>query len=156
MFVSVPYRLLAGECIYGIQNVRDRLQKLSHSFWFLTQLLVRFLHVDFSQQVLPYRAFSTLQFMIQVLIFDKLTKYFCQSSITTDQLALVSAKASVWTVLSSVLWHCRLSVRKSIRPVKIEWRGVGVVVCLDRGEDCLHMVQLMPLPFRNPIISCLI
>ena len=42
---------------------------------------------------------------------------------------------------------------KSIRPVKIEWWGVGVVICLERGTDCLHMVQLMPL---HPIISCLI
>ena len=28
-----------------------------------------------------------------------------------------------------VLWHCWLGVRKSIRPVKIEWWGVGVVIC---------------------------
>ena len=26
-----------------------------------------------------------------------------------------------------------------------------MVVCLERGADCLHMVQLMP----NPVISCL-
>jgi len=38
-----------------------------------------------------------------------------------------------------------LGVRKSIRPVKIERRGFGVVVCLERGADCLHMVQLTPL-----------
>jgi len=29
--------------------------------------------------------------------------------------------------------------------VKTEWRGAGVVICLERGAD-LHMVQLMPLP----------
>ena len=28
--------------------------------------------------------------------------------------------------------------------------------CLERGANCLHMVQLMPLPSQNPIISCLI
>jgi len=28
---------------------------------------------------------------------------------------------------------------------KQEWRGAGVVICLERGAD-LHMVQLMPLP----------
>ena len=33
---------------------------------------------------------------------------------------------------------------------------VGVVVCLERGADCLHMVQLMPLPLSNPVISCLV
>ena len=31
-----------------------------------------------------------------------------------------------------------------------------MVICLERGADCLHMVQLMPLPPPNPIISCLI
>jgi len=33
---------------------------------------------------------------------------------------------------------------------------VGVVICLEQGEDCLHIVQLMPLPFQHLIISCLI
>ena len=42
--------------------------------------------------------------------------------------------------LPSVLWRCWLGVRKSIRPVKIEWWGVDVVICLERGADCLHMV----------------
>ena len=31
-----------------------------------------------------------------------------------------------------------------IRPVKTEWWGAGVVICLERGAD-LHMAQLMPL-----------
>ena len=31
-----------------------------------------------------------------------------------------------------------------------------MVVCLERGADCLHTVQLMPLPSPNPITSCLI
>jgi len=119
-------------------------------------------------------------------------------------------------LLLSMLWHCRMGVRKTIRPVKTEWRGVGVVitpvscsyvqyaaclyikmmclsfrlfglatsaadhtpltlVCLpiasrtddvgirrprrlspswlsvwDRGADCLHMVQLMPLHPKTP------
>jgi len=34
---------------------------------------------------------------------------------------------------------------------KLEWRGTGVVICLQQGVNDLHMVQLMPLP---PIISC--
>jgi len=54
-------------------------------------------------------------------------------------------------VLLSVLWHCWLGVRKSIRPVKkTEWWGAGVDICLERGAD-LHMAQLMPLPLT---ISC--
>ena len=28
-----------------------------------------------------------------------------------------------------------------------------MVICLKRGADCLHTVQLMPLPLQNPIIS---
>ena len=48
-----------------------------------------------------------------------------------------------------VLWHCWLGIRKSIQPVEIEWWGVGVVICLQQGADCLHMVQLMPLLSQN-------
>ena len=33
---------------------------------------------------------------------------------------------------------------------KTEWRGVGVVICLERAAD-LHMAQLMPLPLN---VSC--
>jgi len=59
-------------------------------------------------------------------------------------------------VLPSVLWHCWLGVRKSIQSVKNDWWDVGVVICLEQGADCLHMVQLMPLQFQNPIIFRLI
>jgi len=45
----------------------------------------------------------------------------------------------------SVLWHCWLGVRKSIRPLKTEWWGAGVVICLQWGANDLHMVQLIPL-----------
>ena len=49
-----------------------------------------------------------------------------------------------------VPWHCWLGIRKSIQSVKIEWWGVGVVICLERGADCLHMVQLIPLHPKTP------
>ena len=39
---------------------------------------------------------------------------------------------------------------EGIRPVKTEWWGAGVVICLERGAD-LHMAQLMPLPLT---VSC--
>ena len=58
---------------------------------------------------------------------------------------------SLFCSLKAVLWHCWLAVGNSIRLVKIEW-----VICLQRDADYLHMVQLMPLPSSNPIISCLI
>ena len=37
-----------------------------------------------------------------------------------------------------------------------EWWAVGVVVCLQQGADCLHIVQLMSLLYQNPIMSCII
>jgi len=46
----------------------------------------------------------------------------------------------------SVHWHCWLGVRKSMRPVKFEWWGIDVVICVEQGADCLHdMALLMPL-----------
>ena len=32
----------------------------------------------------------------------------------------------------------------------------SVVICVQQGADCLHMVQLMSLPSQIPTISCLI
>jgi len=49
-----------------------------------------------------------------------------------------------------VLRHCRLGDRKGIWPLKTEWWGAGVVICLERGAY-LHMAQLMPLPLT---LSC--
>ena len=54
------------------------------------------------------------------------------------------------TFLPSELWRCWLGGGKGIRPVKTEWWGAGVVICLDRGAD-LHTVQLMPVPLT---VSC--
>jgi len=51
--------------------------------------------------------------------------------------------------MPSVLEHCWLGIRKSIRPVKI---GAGVVICLERRASDLHMVQLMTL--YHSFISC--
>ena len=64
--------------------------------------------------------------------------------------------ACAFSAVPSALWHCWLAVRKSTRPVKIDWWCVDVVICLGRGSDCLHVVQLMPLQSPNPIISCLV
>ena len=54
------------------------------------------------------------------------------------------------TRMPSVLWCCWLGCRKGIWPVKTEWWGAGMVICLERGAD-LHMAQLMPLPLT---VSC--
>jgi len=48
----------------------------------------------------------------------------------------------------SVLCHCWLGDRKSNQPVKNERWGAGVVIHLERGADCLHMVQ--PLHPETP------
>ena len=47
-----------------------------------------------------------------------------------------------------VLWHCWLGIRKSIRLVKNEWWGVGVVVCLEQGAYGPADVKT-----HNPIVS---
>ena len=52
--------------------------------------------------------------------------------------------------LPSMPWCCWLNGRKDIRPVKTQWWGAGVVICLEQGAD-LHMAQLMPLPLT---VSC--
>jgi len=63
----------------------------------------------------------------------------------------VPPKTSTFYFLNnSVLWRCWLGGRKGIRPVKNEWWGVGVVICLEWGAD-LHTAQLMPLPLT---VSC--
>jgi len=53
---------------------------------------------------------------------------------------------------SAIINYCFfwLGGRKGIRPVKLEWLGAGVVICLERGAD-LHMAQLMPTPLT---VSC--
>ena len=56
----------------------------------------------------------------------------------------------VQCLFPSVLWCCWLGGRKGIQPVKTEWWGAGVVICLERDAD-LHTAQLMPLPLT---VSC--
>ena len=58
------------------------------------------------------------------------------------------------SVYPSVLWRCWLGGRKGIRPViNMEWWGAGVVLCLERGANDLHMVQLMPLPPHHLLLQ---
>jgi len=56
-----------------------------------------------------------------------------------------ACKYALSAVSSSACCLQCFGVRKSIRPVKNEWWGVDVIVCLERGADCSHMVQLIPL-----------
>ena len=57
-----------------------------------------------------------------------------------------------WAQVPSVLCRCWLGGRKGIRPVKTDWWGAGMVICLERGAD-LHMAQLMPLPLTVTCFS---
>ena len=58
------------------------------------------------------------------------------------------------STVPSVLWRCWLGGRKGIRPVKTEWWGAGVVICLERVADCIcpSWCHLMLLPLT---VSCL-
>ena len=52
--------------------------------------------------------------------------------------------------MPSVLLMLLVGRQEGIRPVKTEWWGTGVVICLERGAD-LHMAQRIPLPLT---VSC--
>jgi len=39
-------------------------------------------------------------------------------------------------LIPSVLWRCWLGGRKGTRPVKTEWWGTGMLICLERGAYC--------------------
>jgi len=43
-----------------------------------------------------------------------------------------------------------LGGRKGILPVKTEWWGAGMIICVEQGAN-LHMSQPMPLPLT---VSC--
>jgi len=55
-------------------------------------------------------------------------------------------------LLPSVLRHS-VGTRKSTRPVKIEWWGVGVLIRQEWRADCLRMVQLTPVPSLSSLAS---
>jgi len=68
--------------------------------------------------------------------------WLMMNSLQSKAYILVCIASTV--LLPSVLWRCWLGGRKGIRPVKTEWWGADVVICLERGAD-LHIAQLMPL-----------
>ena len=53
-------------------------------------------------------------------------------------------------------WHCWSGVRKSILPVKIEWWGVAIVICLKWVVDCFAYGPADATASQNPVITCLI
>jgi len=78
-------------------------------------------------QLRPQRSVSS---MGSLYLFNVLLRNY---SFTT-----VFYKCIFVTYEPSVLLHHWLDVRKSTRPVKIEWRSAGAVVCLQRVANDLH------------------
>ena len=79
--------------------------------------------------------------------------WFCQYMLVfclSEHYVLSVEKHNVYLLLPLMLWRCWLGGRKGIRPVKTEWWGAGMVICLERGA-VLHTAQLMPLPLT---VSC--
>jgi len=64
----------------------------------------------------------------------------------------VLRRVSNVSAVPSVLRRCWLGGRKDVRPVKTEWWGAGVVVCVERGAD-LHMNTLDVDPPRVELPS---
>jgi len=62
----------------------------------------------------------------------------------------VSRNTIIVLINSPAFSALTLLVGQQEGPVKTEWWGAGVVICLERGAD-LHMAQPMPLPLT---VSC--
>jgi len=66
-------------------------------------------------------------------------------SCCTERIAvLYSLSTFVFSALTLLVW------RQEEHPACKNWWGAGVVICLEWGADCLHMVQLMPLSSQTP------
>ena len=97
--------------------------------------------------------FSSCKMFCLAVVWLKLLVYHCSHYSLMHSVLLLFFRFLFWQLCfcPSVLWHCWLGVRKSIQPVKIKWWwDVGVVICLESGTDCLHMVQLMPVHPKTP------
>ena len=103
------------------------------------------------------RACSSLRYVIKVIkffsrrsVFVCFTHSYLSGHFSTVFLFLQSKTLSVASYYALSAFPLLLGGRKGIRPVKTEWWGAGVVICLERGAD-LHTAQLMPLPLT---VSC--
>jgi len=83
------------------------------------------------------------------LLFNYSTQNLCTKTFNSTDICY----KLIINHLSSVLWCCWLGSRKGIRPIKTEWWGTGVVICLQRGANDLHMVHLMPLPPHHLLLQ---
>jgi len=81
-------------------------------------------------------------------IYSSVYLYICASIYPSINVLWVFFTMSLVSI-PSVFWHCLLSVRKIIRPVKNDCWGAGMLIYLEWGANDLHMVQLMPLPLHH-------
>jgi len=68
---------------------------------------------------------------------------YTQTQPDTHMYTYTQRDVQSYTYTHRHVWHCRLGTRKSIRPVKIELQGAGMVICLAQND--LPVVQLMLL-----------
>jgi len=90
------------------------------------------------------RIFKVLSFLLILPMCQLHIK--CTMLYMYDVYSVEYYKIQGLVLLPSMLWHCRLGVRKSIQPVKNWvmrcWRGY----LSGATANDLHMVQLMPMP----------
>ena len=83
-------------------------------------------HTNCSRQLQVYCVVTTIAY-----------SFFISCCIVTSSVNqhFKSYSVNCFAVLLRVLWHCCLVIGKNIRPLKIEWWGAGMVVCLEQGAD---------------------
>ena len=61
---------------------------------------------------------------------------------------------SVLRKTSSLVMWSRHDIPKNIvfSVLKIQWWEVGIIICLEQGEDCLNVVWLLLLPFQYHVL----
>ena len=113
--------------------------------WFFMLVLVSYICTSSCWRTERSVAYCALQCTLELLLL-------LHPTLTTVLWPLYTT-----TSMLSVLWHCWLGVRKSIRSVKIEWWCVSVVICLVWGVYCLwsswcHCIPVPHhlLPHLNP------
>ena len=85
--------------------------------------------------------------LMKISWWDRNVKIRYKLLVVIDEfLTVQNASGLLFIFYLSVVWHCCVSSRKGIRTAETEWWGTGMVICLERGANDLHMVQLMPLP----------
>jgi len=119
--------------------------------------------IDCLQCMSCFWVFQCCSFYSFVLL--PLFRFDCQHNMTESKNPVMQDTIHSWNVdntwycklvmnsVPSVLWHCWLGGKKGIWLVKTESWGTGVVVCLERGANDLHMVQLMPLPPHHLLLQ---